>query len=577
MLKKLSRIFLTCVLLMTSTYTTSCHNCVFDKKILQDEYLAISATCQTPAEYYYSCECGRTGEETFKSGIFSLCKYTQEVVSDEYLKTEATCTTPAVYYKSCEICGKRGPHFQTFKYGECGDCKEFSEIVNGKFLYLEATKTESAVYYKSCPLCGMIGTETFSYGQPLKTYTDEEKIPYTPISLTVSLYDSENSIYGFTCNTEKEPLRPVLQVAKGTTLHNYKEYAVQVEKCFSYDANNLTMTYYVLKAEALLEGNEVYTYRIYDKYVETGTPTVTIQTKNVKATNFSFVHVSDTQEYPNAFANVLKSVSVNTDFLLHTGDIVESSKYEHEWKAMLNGNFQYLSQLPMMAIAGNHETTYKNGSNETYKHFNNKIPEQTSTSLGYFYSFTYGNAKFIMLNTNELSGNRLNSEQYNWLVNELQNNKETWTIVSMHNPMYSVGKYGMDPARNQPALGLQAQLQGLFAQYRVDIVLQGHDHTVSRTYPINGKGEPQKESTQVINGVEYSINPNGVLYLMNGTSGGQTRGPHALDNKFYKYAQASNASSWAEFTIEGNMMTVSVNYYTENGIQTYQSWGIKKN
>ena len=78
------------------------------------------------------------------------------------------------------------------------------------------------------------------------------------------------------------------------------------------------------------------------------------------------------------------------------------------------------------------------------------------------------------------------------------------------------------------------------------------------------------------NGVEYSINPNGVLYLMNGTAGGQTRGPHATDDKYYKYAQSSYASSWAEISIDGNVMKVSVNYYTTSGIQTYQSWGIKK-
>ena len=579
-MKKVSRVLLAILLFMTSIYSTACdesHTCVFDKAIAHNDYLAVNATCQNAAEYYYSCECGKVGEKTFQGVNLGLCKYTKEVATEEYLKAEATCTTPAVYYKSCEVCGKKGPHFQTFKYGGCGDCKEFDEVVNGEYLYLEATKTDSAIYYKSCPVCGKKGTETFSYGEPLKTYTEIEKIPYTPVSLTVSLYDSENSIYGFTCNTEKEPLRPVLQIAKGTSLgEEYEEHAVKVGKYFSYDASNGTITYYVLKVEAALEVNKTYTYRIYDKYVDTGTPIATMQTKNPTATKFSFVHVSDTQDYPNAFANVLKTVSDKTDFLFHTGDVVEYSKYEYEWKAMLNGNFEYLSQIPMMAIAGNHETTFKNGSNETYKHFNNKLPEQSSTLLGYFYSFNYGNAKFIMLNTNELTSNRLNSEQYYWLENELKNSEQTWTIVAMHNPMYSVGQWGADSSKNAPSLGLRSQLQGLFAQYGVDIVLQGHDHTVSRTYPINEKGEPQKETPQVENGVEYSINPNGVLYLMNGTAGGQTRGPHATDNKYYKYAQSSYASSWAEFSIEGNTMKVSVKYYTTSGVQTYQSWGIKK-
>ena len=55
----------------------------------------------------------------------------------------------------------------------------------------------------------------------------------------------------------------------------------------------------------------------------------------------------------------------------------------------------------------------------------------------------------------------------------------------MHNPMYSVGKRGSDPGKKSVALSLAEQLNGLFAKYKVDIVLQGHDHMVSRTYPLD--------------------------------------------------------------------------------------------
>ena len=310
--------------------------------------------------------------------------------------------------------------------------------------------------------------------------------------------------------------------------------------------------------------------------MDTGTEITSLQTKDLTSNTFVFTHVADSQEFPVHFGNVLKTVYGTTDFLLHTGDVVESSKYEQEWTSMLQGNFEYLSKIPMMAISGNHETTYKNGSNETYKHFHNKIPTQTSTRQGYFYSFIYGNTKFIMLNTNELSGNQLKLEQYNWLVNELKNNTATWTIVAMHNPMYSVGKYGMNETINHACLGLRSQLQALFAQYGVDLVLQGHDHAVSRTYPISSMGQPQQEIVEMRGGVEYSINPKGVIYLMNGTAGYQTREPYATDSTVYKYAQGSVASSWAQFEISDYMMKVSVNYYTASGVKTYQSWGIIK-
>lgn len=63
---------------------------------------------------------------------------------------------------------------------------------------------------------------------------------------------------------------------------------------------------------------------------------------------------------------------------------------------------------------------------------------------------------------------------------------------------------------------------------------------------------------------------------MNGTSGGQTRSPYAIDSSLYQYAESSNASSWVQFEISGNEMKASVNYYTATGALSYQTWGIKK-
>lgn len=552
------------------------HVCAFDQEIVSEAYLKSEASCKSKAEYYYSCECGEKGAETFQYGFKTSHDFTAERAESQYLKKAATCEKAAEYYKSCTVCGLRANYYQTFTYGELGECDFSKEVPDGKYLKTEATKTAAATYYKSCA-CGKQGEETFSYGEPLKTYTEAEKIPYTPVSLTVTLFDAENSVYGFTCNTEKEPLRPVLQIQKGGELtEDCLEFDVSTVKQSSYSESDTSFTYYILKAEAPLEANAEYTYRIYDKYVETGTAPATLQTKDTKSTEFSFTHVADTQAYATNFGTVLNNVVGNTDFLLHTGDVVESSKHEHEWKEMLHGNAAYLSKVPMMAISGNHETTYKNGSNETFKHFHNKLPTQASTKLGYFYSFTYGNTKFIMLNTNDLTGNKLKTEQYDWLVDELKNNTATWTIVSMHNPMYSVGKYGSDTSRNQICLALRAQLQAIFAQYGVDVVLQGHDHTVSRTFPINGQGQPQTETWQTENGVEYSVNPDGVLYLMHGTSGGQTRSPYAVDSTLFKYGESSKACSWAKFEIRGNTMTIRVNYYQSGTVKNYQTWGIKK-
>lgn len=262
--------------------------------------------------------------------------------------------------------------------------------------------------------------------------------------------------------------------------------------------------------------------------------------------------------------------------MVHTGDVVEYSKYQSYWTNMLNANIKYLSKIPVMTISGNHETTYKNGINETFNRFNYKIPQQ-QTDLGFYYSFSYANVKFIMLNTNRLDNLKLTADQYNWLENELKNKTEKWTVVAMHNPMYSVGKYGSNMGNNAIARALTEQLSGLFARFKVDVVLQGHDHMISRTHPINAEGKTTGENVDEIDGINYINNPDGVIYVMNGPAGNQARSEiFGHDESLYAYAQGSQPSSWAEFEVFGDKLTVKVKTAHAGSSADIVSWGIKK-
>ena len=248
-------------------------------------------------------------------------------------------------------------------------------VADLKYLKEDPTYMTSAVYYKSCA-CGAKGEETFVYGTPLKVYSEKEKVPYKPTSLTVSLYDAENSIYGFTYNTQSKPLRPVIQIKEGYSLAGAKtECNASVMEATCYNEEGSLQTYYIVKAEIPLEANKLYTYRAYDKYVNVGTDPAPLRTKDVKSTKFTFAHVSDSQTEVSDisgkgsgsyFADTLSMLSNNSDFIVHTGDFVEWARYEGYWKAMLDDNFSYLSKIPVMTISGNHETTYQGGTNETF-------------------------------------------------------------------------------------------------------------------------------------------------------------------------------------------------------------------
>lgn len=563
------------------------HTHTFDQKVQDEAYLKSEKTCTSPKQYYYSCACGEKGEETFTVGSKGLHSYTAEVASEEYLVSSATCQKQAVYYISCEYCGQSSNiSSKTFSSGELGDHVYNQSVASEEYLATEATATSAATYYKSC-VCGLKGTETFSHGSPLPEITDEDKAYYEPVSLTMTLYYGAESVYGFTYNTQNQPIRPVIQIEEGNVLtENAQEFSVTSKRYSSYGKNesggDITVYYYVAKGQADLEPSTTYTYRVYDKYAEVGSTPVTFTTKDAKSTAFSFSHVSDTQSQSTAdcgaaFRGVLRNIDADTtDFLLHTGDVVEYSMYEYEWTSMLHGNFEYLSKIPVMAVSGNHDTTYKAGSNELIKHFNHNVPAQTSTANGYYYSFTYGNAKFIMLNTNNNGGSGLEKAQYDWLINELENNDCTWTFVAMHAPLYSVGKWGSDSARNGQSRALRTQLQGIFAQYGVDIVFQGHDHLASRTKALDGKGNATTESWVEESGVSYSVDPDGVIYVMDGTAGSSGGAVTSVADGIYYYAQTVATQSWADITIEGNKLTLALKYYSGGKVNTLKTWGIKK-
>ena len=259
-----------------------------------------------------------------------------------------------------------------FTYGELADHDFSLEIAQKKYLKNNATTEVPATYYKS-RVCGKMGKETFTYGEKLSGLSEKEKALYKPTSLTITLYDTLNSIYGFTFNTVNKPMQPLIQIRKVDT-EEWSEYPLSSEAMYSFNKDGLTVTYYYSKTEISLEPSTAYVYRAYDKGADVGTAETTLITKDPNASTFTFVHVSDSQDGPNYFNRVLSAITDNADFLLHTGDVVEWSKYEEEWTAMLDGNYKYLSQIPIMAISGNHETSYRNGLNETFKHFNNIIP-----------------------------------------------------------------------------------------------------------------------------------------------------------------------------------------------------------
>ena len=101
--------------LETSSTPEEGHAHVYDRQVPTGEYLATPAGCLLPATYFYSCECGEKGTETFEYGDALGHEFTAQRATDEYLCSEADSEHPATYYYSCSRCGKAGT--ETFEHG----------------------------------------------------------------------------------------------------------------------------------------------------------------------------------------------------------------------------------------------------------------------------------------------------------------------------------------------------------------------------------------------------------------------------------------------------------------------------
>ena len=91
------------------------------------------------------------------------------------------------------------------------------------------------------------------------------------------------------------------------------------------------------------------------------------------------------------------------------------------------------------------------------------------------YYFDYQGARIISLNSNEKQ-----DAQVAWLRAVLTQNPMRWTIVTFHHPIFS-------PARNRDNPALRALWKPVFDEYKVDLVLTGHDHTYARSGDMKGR------------------------------------------------------------------------------------------
>lgn len=169
----------------------------------------------------------------------------------------------------------------------------------------------------------------------------------------------------------------------------------------------------------------------------------------------------------------------DVSFIISAGDQVNKTgkPKEEEYAGYLNAGA--LASLPVATTIGNHDSL----NADYHYHFNE--PNATglgATKAGGDYYYSYGEGLFIVLNTNNY-----NVAEHKKAVQEAvaSDPDAKWRIVTIHQDIYGTGLDHSDT----DGMILRTQLTPIFDQYDIDVVLQGHDHTYSRSKLLYGDGK----------------------------------------------------------------------------------------
>ncbi len=190
------------------------------------------------------------------------------------------------------------------------------------------------------------------------------------------------------------------------------------------------------------------------------------------------------------------------------GDCVKRGSVYEDWDRWLFAPGKDLfTNTPFYLCLGNHE------ENSPWFYKFTTYPEPKN-----YYSFNYGNAHFVALDspsgihfrggrpvlTDRGKGVTPGSPQYHFLVDDLAKAQATWKFVFFHHPPYVSGDYQIEETRI---------LCPIFEEYSVDIVFNSHTIVYERSHPIT-KGEVDLEL--------------GVIYIV---AGGAGAAPHWFHHK----------------------------------------------
>jgi hypothetical protein len=341
------------------------------------------------------------------------------------------------------------------------------------------------------------------------------------IVLSVGANASQRVVSWYTSGTGAQSVQvvPTSQLVNGEFPANATAYAATIT------ANTVNGGY---NAHATIDGlqeDTAYSYRVGSDGA--WSPAYAFKTRKF-AGDFDFLFFGDPQI--GSSGNVAKdaagwqdtldvalAANPETEILESGGDQVETANTESQWDAFFASD--KLRQYPFAPTIGNHDV----GGKAYEQHFWTPNTDRSTafyqgsaaSQSGGDYWYIFKGVLFIHLNSNAYA-NGADAAHIGYVTNVVQAHRaEAKHIVLVyHHSIYSPADHANDGDNKQRRLDFPTA----FSNLGVDLVLQGHDHSYSRSYAI--KNGQKANAGEQPGATEVSAGPGGVIYVTANSASG---------------------------------------------------------
>jgi 3',5'-cyclic AMP phosphodiesterase CpdA len=371
-----------------------------------------------------------------------------------------------------------------------------------------------------------------------------------PDRIVLTWEDDPRTTQSVTWRTSTEVQKGMAEIALAGAGPNFVDQAKSIDATTEPLVTDINQAHFHSVTFRDLEPGKRYAYRVGDG--TNWSEWFHFSTAAANEEPFSFIYFGDAQNnIRSMWSRVIREAyrdAPKAAFLLHAGDLINVAESDAEWGEWFGAGAWLNAMIPNVVLPGNHEQAkLEDGTRRLSHHWR---PQFTLPSNGpdgldeTCYSLVYHNLRIVVLNSNERQ-----AEQAEWLEKVLQQNKSPWVICSFHHPIFSTGK-------DRDNAELRALWKPVFDRYKVDLVLQGHDHTYGRTgFAVPGalddpNGLPKETVANVPTGVQ-NVDPQfGTVYVVS------VSGPKMYDNnrKPFMKRLAEDTQLYQVINIDGDRL-----------------------